>query len=98
MTESGIFHRISGYQNWVFQVDVRLLISVEDHDRVPQEVFVVDELVVFVGLVNAVVAIPHGEGSGERGDEHGGHPHRHVRAVRVPDTEPGTAVTNVGVG
>ena len=95
-TQSGNFHRFrQSYQNWVFQVDVRLLISVEDHNRVPQQVLVVDEVVVLVGLVDAVVAVPDGDGGGEGGDEHGGHPDRHVRAVRVPDAETRTAVKKV---
>ena len=79
------------HQNGVFQVDVRLLIPIQDHDRVPQKVLVVHELVVFVGLVNAVMAVPDDHGGSERGDEDRGHASRHVRAVGVPDAEPDTS-------
>ena len=84
----------TSYQNRVLEVDVRLLIAVEDDDGVAQEVLVVDERVVLVGLVDAVVAVADGDGGGDGGDEHGGHARRHVRAVRVPDAQSAAAVTS----
>ena len=88
----------TSYQNRVFEVDVRLLIAVKDDDWVAQEVLVVDERVVLVRLVDAVVAVADGDGGGDGGDEHGGHPRRHVRAVRVPDAQSAAAVKRCVMG
>ena len=93
---SAIFPYIT-YQDRVLEVDVRLLIAVEDDDWVAQEVLVVDERVVLVGLVDAVVAVADGDGGGDGGDEHGGHARRHVRAVRVPDAQSAAAVTSLSL-
>ena len=45
-------------QDGIPQVDVGLGVPVEDYDRIAEHVLVVDQLILLVGHVHAVVSIP----------------------------------------